>query len=1780
MAPGGRPDPGGSGPAASGTVTAVAHGLGVRDPERLIRPGDTVDQFEVVRLLGRGGMGEVYLARDTGLGRKVALKVLRPRSLGSTEMVERFLQEARITARFNHPHIISIYAVGRIRGSPYVALEYLEGQSLRQRLREERLGFQEAVRFGLAIAEALQEAHRHRVLHRDLKPDNVMLPRDGRLRVLDFGLAKSVADQLAPDDAGQTMDAAPDGSAFETRASGIRGTPLYMAPEQWDEEVNTAATDVWALGLMLWEMATGSHPLGHLRDPYAICMRLGADDPIALPAADVPVEFRDLVRGCLRRDPARRPPLTQVIEGLHDVLSGPRSPLSDERSPFRGLLAFAERHADRFFGRDAEIATFLERLRDEPTLGVVGLSGVGKSSFVSAGVVPRLREQGRWIVLSLRPGRFPIRALAGRLLAGGASVGSIAASAMGSSVSALAGGLEGPSSADHQALMEAERQLLDELVASPAALALHLSRLAAQEGRDAEPARVLLLVDQLEEVYTLVDDEERRRVFLDAVFLAADDPLGPVRTVFTVRDDYLGRLASLTTARDALGRLVVLGRPGPAALREIMTRPLTAVGYDYDDPTLVTEMVEAVQGETAALPLLQFTGRLLWERRDRGRRRLRRADHDAIGGVAGALAHHADGVMSALTPSQARAAREILLRLVTHRGTRRVVPRGRLLDGLGEGAAEVLQRLVADRTVVVRKGQGGAGGEPELELAHESMIHTWGQLARWIEESREELAFLAEVGQSADLWERRGRRDEEVWTGDALRDARRSLERATTRVPEGIVAFLAAGERVERRRQRRNRALWIGTVVVLVAVALGALWTAVTLADREAEAQIQRRAAEDRHAEAQREGARAARMRGDLLETRARLRASLETQDSPLARALWWQLRQQTLRWAFDLGSVPYAVAFSPGGTTVAVGAADHVVRLIDTRTGEQRALRGHADQVRGAAYTPATGVLVTASKDGDVWAWDASGGTGTLLAHVGATAGRVAASGGGAWVAVAAADGVHRVAVADGAHERIVELAAPPSALALSGDDRTLAIANGAVVLLVDALDGARLRELTGHENGVTGLAFGPDGRRLYSSSYDGTVAVWDPRTGERLRVMRVHGHGCGGLDLSPDGALLATVGWDHLVRLWEADTGRALGDLGRHDDGIWAVRFAPDGRYLVTAGQDMSVRLWDARPPARTPAPRGHEGPVHGAAFSPDGRTVATAGKDGAVRLWDVASGLQLQRLSVGEEAVNGVAFDPSGSRLATGGDDRLMRVWDLVAAHPLMELSGHFTPLLQVAFNRSGDRMVSCSTDGKVRLWDAAGELRRTIEEPGTFTTAAVFHPDERRLWITTFNGVIVEWDGVHGRRLRTMGGHRGAVWGGRFSADGSTFVSGGDDRTVRLWDVAAGTSEVLATLPGRVYFTDMLPDGRLVGAPTADGTASILTVDGGRRTVLRGHHAEVNTLRFDPSGRLAVTTSDDGTVRLWEVDTGRPAWRGVLMLPDPPRMLTHRGWIDVGDGDGRGTAVAMPPAAWIEAVERRATAAEVAPDGSTVCLRRPDGGVELWDVATDERRGRWDDLEATRLVAVAGACAALDTAGRLWWLGGGRRDELLDGVTAVVRDGASWYAATGDGLLELDDGGGRVRRLEVSPGVTAVARCDADLVLGFADGGIEAVAADPDGAPHTAPFSELPTSAVTALAPGPMNTVIVGDASGGVGIWSRDDGLRLIDLHLHGPVHHLMIDGHTLVIGTELGDHETLDLRTFVQPRCDVLREVWDDVPVVWSNARPVLRPPDPDHPCRE
>ena len=260
-----------------------------------LRPGDRLGPYEIVSPLGAGGMGEVYRARDPRLGRDVALKVLPPESSGP-ERVHRFEQEARAVAALKHPHILAIRDVGSHEGQPYIVLELLEGETLRQRLSHGPLPVSKAVEFGVQVCQGLAAAHARGVVHRDLKPENLFLSREGGVKLLDFGLAKLFE---TPDEG---SDEQPTATATD-RGTWL-GTPGYVAPEQLRGAGAGARSDLFALGAVLYEMLTGQRAFKGASRADTLSAILDRDPPpMERPGEPVPLPLERVVRRCLEKDP-------------------------------------------------------------------------------------------------------------------------------------------------------------------------------------------------------------------------------------------------------------------------------------------------------------------------------------------------------------------------------------------------------------------------------------------------------------------------------------------------------------------------------------------------------------------------------------------------------------------------------------------------------------------------------------------------------------------------------------------------------------------------------------------------------------------------------------------------------------------------------------------------------------------------------------------------------------------------------------------------------------------------------------------------------------------------------------------------------------------------------------------------------------------------------------------------------------------------------------------------------------------------------------------------------------------------------------------------------------------------------------------------------------------------------------------------------------------------------------------------------------------------------------
>ena len=786
-------------------------------------PPDQFDEFRLVRSLGGGAMGQVYLAHDTLLDRHVAVKFVY--AAPDPAARARVLDEARAIARLQHPNVVAIYRVAEVAGHPYLVSEYVQGRALHELPRP--MPWRAVLDIAIDLARGLAAAHRRGVLHRDVKPANAILADDGCAKLLDFGLA-TIVDRGALDDSavarlpassavGSPGHGAVDLVALMTDSTQsltdpavtpvdgpgpvvhVVGTPIYMAPEVWRGEPATRRSDLYSLGILLYELLAGTAPyrdVGLTQLPNVIQVR--SIPRLVDVAPEVEPALAAIVDRLVERDPRARFPSADALRvALEDTAVPPVPADAPGGNPYRGLAAFESAHASLFFGRRIEVRELVDRVQLEPFVVVGGDSGTGKSSLCRAGVLPWLAEHGGWSCVEVVPSRNPVRSLAAALA---------------------------PWTGDDEATLA--RQLRDD----PDAVARAIRRHAAAHAP--APHRLLVFVDQLEELLTLSEPREARAVAGAIAALAVRSP--SVRVLATARSDFLSRLAMLPGLGDVMARGLYFLRPlGGDQIREAIVRPAAALGAVYESESLIEELVAHAEHAPGGLPLLQFTLAELWDARDVSGRTIRASALAALGGVAGALARHADRLLDGLSADERDAARRILLRLVTSQGTRTRRPKAELLsDGAAHDAERTaLEALIRGRVVVASNAQDGA-----YEIAHEALLTGWSTLRGWLTRDAADHAVRERIEQAAAAWDRMDRGRDLLWGRRQLAETR-ALDRAGLASRE--TAFLASSARVLHAR----RAVGAGGVAALVIGAVVVGLAGRARARRELEAMVDDRAA-------------------------------------------------------------------------------------------------------------------------------------------------------------------------------------------------------------------------------------------------------------------------------------------------------------------------------------------------------------------------------------------------------------------------------------------------------------------------------------------------------------------------------------------------------------------------------------------------------------------------------------------------------------------------------------------------------------------------------------------------------------------------------------------------------------------------------------------------------------------------------------------------------------------------------------------------------------------------
>jgi hypothetical protein len=903
------------------------------DEIRFLRPFGPFSRVEP--LSEQGAMGVVARGYSEAFDRWELLKFLRAEHALNPELVRQFHREGRILAKLSHPNVVQVFAIYALDGRPCLAMEFLEGGSLGA-LIEQQGGKLPVARWHelfLAAARGLAAAHDVGLLHRDLKPENLFVLAErkgsaGGLKLIDFGLA--TVDR-------RRRDLATSDSSLVAGMSG--GTPLYMAPELWRREEASPRSDIYALGMAFFVAAVGKLP--YRVGETAAQVALAVCDPRPFPEArelrpELPAALSAVLRRALSKDPAERfETADELVAALASASSSARARRVPGSGPYRGLGSFSAAERDVFFGRDAEIAEVLERLRSQAGVVLVGPSGAGKSSLAHAGVVPAVEDGALGGELLFRAARFEPRTH---------PVASLAA--------ALAPLTGNP-----------EKELVAFLRSTPQHLGEAL-RTSLPPGTAA-----LLVVDQLEEISTLALDPAEIRDFSRALGSLAEVSSPQLRVLCTLRADLMDRLFALEPLRPLLTRGFYPVRPLLGdALRRALEGPALAAGYVLEDPAIADSIVADVARTQAGLPLLSFAMASWWKARDEGRKVLPTAAWRALGGLAGALAAHGDGVLAAMGAEERAAAEQILVRLVTADGTRARASRSSLVDPAAAGPVAERALSILVQSKLLHEGEG------EVELVHEALIKQWPALRQLLVSSGEDRAFRERVSAAAREWDAQDRPPGMLWTDEQATRLLRWFSATSSNLDQIDLAFLDA---VRRRIARRNLVIR-SSIFALVALALS-----FGLTSRASEKDLSERLAQSqsravdlecsfRHAEAGRLlGAAAHLVLEDPSRALATAMESYEREHLPAVDIVGWHARMRGLAYPLPLhAGGATSVRVAPVTGWIATAGQDGAIRVLSPTSPDHALLRASREAgavPRSLDFSPDGARLAIASSLGEI---------------------------------------------------------------------------------------------------------------------------------------------------------------------------------------------------------------------------------------------------------------------------------------------------------------------------------------------------------------------------------------------------------------------------------------------------------------------------------------------------------------------------------------------------------------------------------------------------------------------------------------------------------------------------------------------------------------------------------------------------------------------------------------------------------------------------------------------
>jgi WD40 repeat protein/energy-coupling factor transporter ATP-binding protein EcfA2 len=1029
----------------------------------------------------------------------------------------------------------------------------------------------------------------------------------------------------------------------------------------------------------------------------------------------------------------------------------------------------------------------------------------------------------------------------------------------------------------------------------------------------------VLVVDQFEELFTLCTDEAKRVEFINQLLTLAQQQ----KVVVTMRADFWGECAKYHKLKELMQRRQeLMGPMDSAELRRAMEMQAAKVGLRFE-ADLSNTILDDVQGEPGAMPLLQHALQEMWKRRHG--RWLRCQEYRAIGGVQQAIAQTADNFYEKLSSQEKKQVRNIFVRLTRldedavqgekRRDTRQRVSLEDLVPAGGESVVtkKLVQRLADDRLIITSVNK--VTDKEEVEVAHEALIRYWPKLQKWLDEDLVSIRLCKTISQAAHEWDK-NRRDDNflVHQGGRLEDA--DTLRKQSRLPlsqlerEYVDACVERRDRLFKEKEARNLVFVVNDLLKKdLTKALRMAQVAYCLDSSHTLPQVSQALSTAYYS---------------VIASRSGLYVANQPHKDAVITAIYapdsqkiltackdgtaklWDSRGKFLK-AMEQGAQITSASFSHDGSKIVTVGYDHLVKMWDGEgnyikdlVGHESDSMGHSD-VKSVAFSPDDQTIVTVSVDHKVIMWDGQGNKKKELNDHEDPVGYVTFSPNGEYFVTCGLwrdstaklydkDGnlIASLGMDTGESKKLNSWEWGITSAAFSLDNQFLVTTSHDFTAKMWDINGNHLKTLEEHQADVNQVVFSPDGNLFITVSDDKTAIIWD-RQGNKCEILKGHEDSINSVAFSPDGNLVVTGGADCGAKLWHLN-GNVLVNFRGHSSSINSVAFSPDGQYIVTASTDRTSKIWKVQPTIHTPH-FDHDDEVIAAKFTPDGSKILTASNDLTVKLWDVKTN-QLLKIyegfdcdDYGNSRIYSLDVSPDGQRFITTGTDYTIRIWDIESGEIVQSWDGGHryscTPngwcgATNARYSPDGKYIITCDFGGRVKLWDNEGNCAKELKGPD--------EPESHKMEVNgidiskdnkyiatpgTEEKVVRLWDFQTGELLREFKGHSAAVNQVIFAHDGQSLLTASEDQTAKLWDLQGN---ILLNIEGHadtVRTAAFSPTGEYIITASHDRTAKIWNRQGKLVNTLTGHSEYLRSAYFSPDGQTVVTASEDRTAQVWSL-----------------------------------------------------------------------------------------------------------------------------------------------------------------------------------------------------------------------------------------------------------------------------------------------------------------------